>query len=828
MIGNGNADTSADLPFPDPTQTVDDERLYYRKDRELIEKALTGTNRECWAYFGLRRYGKTCFLKRIVRICEQGLYGFSADQYRAELLSASLLPRENVSRLSRILASLKTGKGAVNTLLLIDDLQELSKHMASFAEDVESLSSQVAQFLDMASDKTSKLRLVLCEPTNFNDWLNEDPKGAGQMFKPILSHYAQPSQDCILPPFKPDEAQDLLSARVGDEPRVEGLSEQLAIALCLKFGGNPWLLSYAHRYVREGRKTPQHLDEIVSMVNREILERDNEEKLGSIYHSLSKQERFFLRLVYDAQKGGQQTEQYLNKYHDEHFTSQGRHIAQVIPLLGIVNGQLGHGPRLMPILREYLSNYLRGYQTYKGGHEEDLAVWGEVLTVEPPNSTRSCNFIIHQLSDLMLDASASDMGPWKAYLDELERLKTDAKGHPEKDCRPDLVAICGNTITMPCAGDEGCVCSDAYGETLAEARRELSKLQDFLRPQGNDVAASLKQILILPGIFDLDWTRAGSKDHGRHMYAREWRETFKDFSLAGERWESKAFNLQILPFDTTSIDGAFDHGGRGAVENLAAVRACLQEEFTRDRTLLLHPHNDVDQQLYRDAARRLAQLTMNYVVDVRDQAEFGKISDPTFKYRESRGEVLPRSDDVEPDSFVADSGFINSIERKWLSEQTRNEAEVRPAHRTVTMALTHHHPHLRRRGGVIEFYDGHDFRQQLVRAGIQLVLHGHSARQQVLSEKVSLKDEASMKSTSSTIELIGSGSFSTISGLASNFAAAEQPNVSEAPSFNRIAITRNPSLLDEPPQISVDFLEWESKGDRIVERGTVPVSIRLS
>jgi len=828
MISDMKVGMSAELPFPDPTQTVDDERLYYREDRELIGRALAGTNRECWVYFGLRRYGKTCFLKRIVRICEQGLYGFPAGEYRAELLAASRQPRENVSRLSKILASVRAKKSAHNTLILIDDLQELSKHMASSAEDVESFSSQVAQLLDLASDKKNSLRLVLCEPTNFRDWLNEDPKGAGQKFKSLLSHYAQPSLGCILPPFTPNEAMNLLSARVGGEPRIEGLSEQLATALCLKFGGNPWLLSYAHRYVREGRLTPKDLDEIVTFVNKEILERDNEEKLGSIYHSLSKQERFFIRLVFDAQKVGQQTSQYLNEYHEEAFTFEGKHIAQVIPQLGIVTGQLGQHPTLIPILREYLNNDLRGYQTYKGGHEEDLSVWSDVLTVEPPNSTRSCNFIIHQLSDLMLDASASDMGPWKAYLDELKRLRAEAKDHPEKDGRPDLIAICGNSIAMPCAEEEGCVCPDTYREALIAARMELSKLQELMRPQGNEVVASLKQILILPGIFDLDWTHAGSKDIDGRTYAQEWRDVFKDFSLAGERWGSKAFNLQILPFDTTSLEGAFEHGGRDAVKNLAAVRECLQEVFTGDRALLLRPYDDMNQENYRVAARRLSQLTMNYVVDMNDQTAFGMISDPTFKYRESSADAHPRPDNVEPDSFVADSGFINSNERKWLSEQACNESDVKPAHRRLTIALTHHHPHLRRRGGVIEFYDGHDFRQQLVRAGIQFVLHGHSECQQVLSEKVSLKDGATRKSTSSTIELIGSGSFSSIGGLANTSAAGEQPNVTEAPSFNRIVITRNPSLQDNPPQISVDFLEWECKEDRIVERGTVPVSIRAS
>lgn len=828
MVSGMNADKFANLPFPDPVRIVDDERLYYRQDFELIEKALTGTNRECWAYFGLRRYGKSCFLERIVRICKQGLYGFSPAEYRAELLPASRRPSETVSSLSEILDSVRAKKSAPNTLILIDDLQLISKHMAKHAKDVKSISEKIKEILDLASDPKNGLRLVLCEPTNLNDWLNEDPQGAGQMFKPMLSRYATPSQDCILPPFKPNEAMNLLAARVGDQARVEGLSEQLATSLCITFGGNPWLLSYAHRFIKEGRKTPDFRDEIVTLVNKEILERDNEEKLGTIYGSLSKQERFFLRLVFDAQKGGLQTNQYLNKSYESTFTSEGKTTAQVIPLLGIVTAQLGNGPKLMPILREWMNKNLRGYETFKGGYAEDLEVWDDVLAEEPPNSTRASKFIIHQLSDLMLDGSASDMGPWKGYLDELARLKAEAKGHPEKDRCPDMIVICGNTIAMPCAGNEGCVCSDAYREALSDARRELSKLQDLLRPQGLDVAASLKQIIILPGIFDLDWTHVESKNHNLQAYAHNWRDTFKEFSLAGEPWESKTFNLKILPFDTTSLKGAFEHGGLQAAENLAAVRACLQETFTSDRHLLQHWNSGLDQKIFHEAQKRLSQLTMNYVVDMSDQTEFGKISDPTFKYRESTGLTHQRPENIEPKSFVADTGFINSEEHKWLFEDAKCESDVPPAHRKLTIALTHHHPHLRRRGGVIEFYDGHEFRQQLVRAGIQFVLHGHSECQQVLSEKVSLKSGSSGKSTSNTIELIGSGSFSTIGALIGGYALGEQDVVSEAPSFNRIVITRDTSLKDEPAQINVDFLEWESKGDKIVESGTVPVSMRAS
>ena len=101
------------------------------------------------------------------------------------------------------------------------------------------------------------------------------------------------------------------------------------------------------------------------------------------------------------------------------------------------------------------------------------------MTVEEPNSQRSGKFIIHQLSDLMFNSETSESGPWKSYLDELARLKEDAKD-PEKDNRPDMVVFCGGTIGLTVADeDEDGLSLHKYRETLYAARLELDKMVSF-------------------------------------------------------------------------------------------------------------------------------------------------------------------------------------------------------------------------------------------------------------------------------------------------------------------------------------------------------------
>jgi hypothetical protein len=820
-----------ELPYPDPAKTVDDERCYYRKDEYLIESALTGTNKACCVYFGLRRYGKTCFLKRIDRVCKMGLRGFSPQEYRTELLYAAASPRENTDKLQRILASVKKGRGLIRTAVMIDDLQELDKHMERSPEAVKDFAAQVAFLFEMASEKKNNLRLILCEPTNFGDWLSDQTKGAGGLFSGLLLNFALPVQDSILPPFTEEETGRLLRATVNETPRVPDVEDGLVRQLWSTFGGNPWLLSYAHRYVREGRKTRASFREVAAFVTLEILNGENEQKLGTIYGSLNKHERFFVRMVLDLSRGHKLTEHCINERPDICLTNAGYLIASALPKLGIVTGQVGHGFKLIPILSDYLNNELKSYDTFKGGHPEDHELWYDLLTVDRPNPNRGGSFIIHQVSDLLLDSESSDSGPWKAYLEHIERLKNGAE-NPEEDCRPDLIILCGNTIGLPAGDeDEGGLSPELYMKALRDVQCELKKLVPYLRPEGNEVEATAKQILILPGIFDLDWTRADAQHFRKQTYAKDWRDVFQDFSLAGERWESTAFSLDILPFDTTSLKGAFEHGGTDAVENLAAIRARLQNEFIKDYSYLCNcaqsPSDEAGRLTFYKAARRLLRLTMSYVVGLHEHDELGGILNPTFKYRDSQSEIRTSEENVEPESFVADSGFINPDERVWLSGAKVHESAKRSSNRKLTIAVTHHHPHLRRRGGVIEFYDGHDFRQQLVSAGIQFVLHGHSAYQQVLSEKVTFKDSVTRNNTSSTIELIGSGSFSSAIGLGDVSVSALQTQATEAPSFNRIVLTRNPASQEEPPQVSVEFMEWDSKQDKIIVRGT-PISVRVS
>ena len=164
-----------------------------------------------------------------------------------------------------------------------------------------------------------------------------------------------------------------MTASIDGKPRVLDVEENLAKQIRLKLGGNPSLLSYAHAYVRGGSKTVRRAREVVGQVTDAILNRDTEARLGSIYHSLSKRLRFFVRLVYDAEQNrNKQTDIYINQRPKTSLSDNGYTVAELIQNLGNLIGQVGHGFKLISILSDYLrAKELRGYDTFQGGHQED-------------------------------------------------------------------------------------------------------------------------------------------------------------------------------------------------------------------------------------------------------------------------------------------------------------------------------------------------------------------------------------------------------------------------------------------------------------------------
>ena len=815
------------LPKPDPMEPVLHEECYYRKDKELIERSLHATDKSCLVFFGLRRYGKTCFLHRIERLANSGVLRSPTRSFKADLIMAGRDASTTADLLSRIVNEIEDDESddAPCRLVLFDDIQELSKKKTTDMLHIENIRMQMGRLLKYADSHKGRAKLILCEPTYFHDWLCDENDKVGQVFQKLLFRYAVPSQDYILPPLSYAEAQDLLTAKVNGKARIAGVSVNLSNELCIKFGGNPWLLAYASQALDGDKRT-------IAEITHYVFEQTShgglaEERLSSIYGSLSKAEQFFIRLVYDAERNPSGlAANYLTKYHDKALTDTGKYIAQMLPSLGIIKGQPETGYFIIPIIREYLGRIIKNYSIERGGHPQDKEVWEEVLTVPQPDNMGKHHFVIHQLSDLMLDTSPFQVdagpavnhnSPWTAYTSYLKEL--------DKESRPDVIVVCGNTIALPYTLDDADqeAHRENYVTALNAVRSRLVKLKDFLKPKWPEVEPSLKQIVLLPGIFDLDWAANGDVAAA----ASQWRSTFVDFSTGTEAYRDDTFHINIFPFDTVCLNGALEH--EQSVEDLREVRANLQRQFVSTWEYLVN--NDAiipeigdngdafEASRYREAASRFARLTMNYIV--RTEHDQGtRISDPTYLYRDSDTQKGGSSQAAEPAHFAADTGYVSSAQLEWL--QPISDAGDPSASKWISIAVTHHHPHLRRRGGVIELYDGHDFRQTLVKAGVRYVLHGHSDCQQVLSEKV---DRVGYNAASRTLSLVGSGSFTSLGGILNSQEAVYNCLSFGAPSFNCIEISRTP----EPPQgtepipanVKVHFMEWNRTENRIIESGVV-------
>jgi hypothetical protein len=512
---------------------------------------------------------------------------------------------------------------------------------------------------------------------------------------------------------------------------------------------------------------------------------------------------------------------YLRSSSENIWTKDGFSIAARLAALGLISGSLGVGFQLSSVVHEQLKKRLGVYSVLLAPHDDDLGSWSDVLLTDPPRSDRRNKIIIHQFSDLFFDGKTSQS--LNTYLARLKKLREKARTRGEEDGRPDIIVICGNLVAVPCDGRSGGgICQDAYRKALKEAADNLRKAVEYMRQSVDPESSATHDpcpILVIPGTFDLDWSHYGDSDGGLHRYSTVWRDAMRDFHQAGSPWICESLGVRILPFDTTSLEGAFDHGREQAVADLARVRERLQRRFIEDWEVA---HDLKENDVGFDARMRiLTRDTLGYVVDVSDQPEaFDDVKDPTFKWK---GVLLEEGmERQQPKSYLSDAGFISRSSRAWLAQPVPDQSlSDKPARKPwVSIAATHHHPQDRRRSCVIEFFNGHDFRQQLARSGIKFVLHGHSDRQHVLSEMVYFKPSREAKTRSDTIELIGSGRFCDFGAWISEPISTNKPYFKENPSYNEIHIVKKDTEVGPRAEIKVIFCEITGSGvDGIVERG---------
>lgn len=820
--------TVPDLPFPSNDLPFNN-NVYYRSDSHLVDRAIDGQENGLRVFFGLRRYGKTWFLRRVEARCKE-----TPDTISCHYLNVpGTLPSTLADQVVRI--SFDIQKSDKRFVLLIDDLQKLDeiKGKGSSTADKRKFSEALAQLMN-AWEGSPRLRVILCEPTNFNDWLRDESREkTGRYFKDSLKDGVVIDSNVILPPLwgqHHGDAHRLLSAEVVDSagnriPRVSVLHD-VSSELSELLGGNPWLLSYAFKLVRRGCK----VDEIPSLADKAIENMlDNEEEIDnvdSIFNSLSRQEKLFLNLVICAIRSDTWAQGIFRHMERGPWTDKGREIANRLLYLGLAKHKFGEGFRLTPFVQRYL---LRNAPISPGSllrTDEDKTLWDELLTARPPDDSRNSQVIIHQLSDIFF--RERDNPQWDAYIDRLRQLQPSQfgqdRGKNRSDELPDLLIVCGNVIAPPPADRaDGTTSRDAYCRALANAAKKLRTAGDLLRP-GADGKRNPEQVVMLPGVFDLDWSGDPPRDSDDETYRADWKEAFAGFTLAPCVKPFKFYNLTVLAFNTTSLRGAHDHGGMQAMRDLAQVRHWLQREF-RDEWETI---GDGKPEKVREAARVLTTLTLNYVLDVTGKEEkhrFDTIGYRTFKHVGSGSEAgLPEGDDGTR-LFLSDTGFISNNQKEEVEKPRKSSADDRLP---ITIAVTHHHPNNSRSPGVIEFFNDFfndsKFRETLAEKRVQTILHGGSTRQQLLRQRLSFGDEVQgnkRKVASRTVDLVGSGSFSDRRGIAGDCGADGW--ALGKPSFNQITFTLPLEASGEPQQMEVVF--WEYDGSELVEGEPVRVEL---
>ena len=562
-----------------------------------------------------------------------------------------------------------------------------------------------------------------------------------------------------------------------------------------------------------------------TVINNLLNNQEEQDRLGTIYNSLSQTERFFVRMVYDSERR-EIAQRLLSKKDEQIWTTTGIRMAMQVTDTNLVTGSWGHF-RLNMVQQQYLSRVpLRGYELQTSTTLEDVSAWAECLLIPQPTDPRSKELIIHQFSDLYLGAHAPWNTAWDAYLAYLEM-----RCEKNWDRSPDIIIIAGNVLGIPRTDD---VRQD-YEDRLSFAADNIEKAVKFLRPMHSEHSYSPSQIVIVPGIFDLDWMYGNNINQRRKKYFELWEKYFKRFTCPGSGpYLDEARNVEIYAFNTASLQAVYEHGREGAVEDLSKIRSLLQGHLHTDWADVEDHESEPERAQsdgvtvkLKESAARLANFTFNYMIDASNDAYlFESISDPTFKFHVS----VKGDDEVDEDStlksIIVDAGFVCKAENEQLMAGTKKTESVRagkdqspPA--KVRLAVTHHLPHDRRHAGVTEFIDGFEFRQNLVRAGVHVVLHGHGSGQQVLTEKVSFKGKET-EHISTTLDLIGAGSFSPLEGKVGELLGSSDWAVSAKPSFNEIRISPNPTNPTGPRIITTSFYELDGRDFNMW--GSVPLS----
>lgn len=851
---------------PVPGQAIEDDRFYYRSDKEDIDHIVLRGAFVCRVFLGLRRFGKSSFLKRIERLCNGVNNGFDPEkaQYgsvRAYFVPMMGSPEEATAGIEAALED--DAQNAETKIVLLDDIQGYSTWFEKQVDELAPFEIALQQLFTTASESQGRVRIVLAEPTNHREWLEPPKRGDGrggtqEAGPQFLRLCGQPILNCAfwMSALTMNQSTALLTGSPlhtqGATGRRIELSNRQITKLHTAFGGNPWFLSAAHHLLAE-RGDLSVLDDAAGLqsffsdVNRSL----GSSGLSSIYNTLSRQEKFIVDLLHDRwftrqtpelyDKGRQEGRESLTLFPEDGRSGPWEPDARSIYLprlmqMGLITGTESGDMRLTSeIFIECVNTLHNRVPILDRLDDIELDVWNELIGGRTPWERRSSRCVIHQFSDLLFEDGESGHEYWQSYIDWMRKLKDE-----QSDNWPHFLVLCGNLLPGAVGDqqdrDDDDVFEQGYLTRLRQAFERLMDVVPYLRPV-KDARPSGEQIIILPGVLDITWpdTSKWSGDNPEelaeklqrfYMRRKQWDYVIGDFPFSGgsevvqdeetgefyTRPKPVPFRQQrivFVPFDTVALEGVQDELGPRAVDDLSDVRSRIRTTFAKEWAKLRDPE---------DKGRGKAKTKG----EDSSLEQWRRFLDFTWRYAlcDESGNRDSRATFRSPfrwEEFIPAGGKRHAerpVTREWISD-AGFITEIARDHLNelvkadgdtpmLKMAVTHHAPRQVRRSTTVQFSQSYRFRQALARAAVHWVLHGHSQRQQRTHEVVSAKKK------STTINLLAPGTFSTLPDDIPQHCVDALDEVPRRPSFNQITVTP-PDRVDPRRQdfdVQVSFWEW--------------------
>lgn len=723
--------------YLDINKPVESDRIYCREDDAVVEDAILSSSKSR-CYYGLRRFGKSSFLRKIDRHCREKAhlaekvkaFYFDIDKFTSELVKLS-----DAERFA------KTFPG--HTILLLDDLRLLESQNDSRRIEREFFAGL------KALKEFKRVRFIISEPTNLGEYLSGDPGPDGKRPK-YGKRFAELFADDIestryrLNKLSRQETIRILCGDITQTAPVE-LDEAYLMKAYEEFGGNPWFLSHARHALDNDPDLARNFEDLQEAVA--LSTGRSADKLASIIGSLRQDERFVLRVLHAVDRSASDAAKDMRGKKYWRGTPDVQRVSVRLEALGLIDAPEGYPQR---IVAQSVSQHIDGLvtdgkkppmdQRYRDVREE----WVKFINMQHPDHSNRGELIIHQLSDILFGLEA---GGGDNQSTTLTRYREYLEHIPQKE-RPHFIVICGNLIT----GHES---SDERSDLLRNAAGELETIGDLLQdlreaPKKETSKEKAKRLIVLPGVFDLEWKK-GSTRHAECLTAwnRHVGRHFSTTSGSVLRFSDTPLGeIVFLPFDSVSIDAIKDRLGDQAVDDMMDIRRALQLKCREPmmewlRRPDLNPNGD------REVRAHFIDHTLRYTVDTQLTDKEGKeaVESTSFKwYAAKQGDPTGRH------VRYSEVGFVSGNDLKMINESFDTALKI---------GLMHHHPYQQNPSPVSEFYESVQLRRRLAENEVQVLLHGHSQSACMRTEIIATRTNASTESSGSgrRLRLIASGVF---------------------------------------------------------------------